>query len=281
MEHLLREEQKSENKNPGSKMSLKLDELRKRLLQQPPPDVTGGPPSDTPAPSRLADTGGATLEAKDPAPRITEPLAVKIAEIAAANVVSMEAPLAAKREDYAAPPPARRNAPPNMKGSVTQDQLADAVAKVFEETKNFEGRLDELGRMFSLVEQVGGSAEELFSPLRAFYTQLSQLAHSFEPMRAFQAQLAQMAETFEPMKVLHDQLALVADSFREHLELLVRALQPATEFRERIVRLAATFDQAAELQEQFRELYSAFNASGDDAEESHPADGNGRRATFH
>jgi ABC-type transporter Mla subunit MlaD len=257
-------------------MSLKLDELRKRLLQQQSQDGKAGPSADTPASSRVVDSIR-TVEPKESELTAAEPPAAKLPEISSANGANLET--APKREENATSMPVRQSAP-SMKSNVTQDQLADAVAKVFEETRNFESRLDELRRMFSLVEQVGGSAEELFGPLRAFHGQLSQLARSFEPMRAFQTQLAQMAETFEPMKVLHDQLAQVADSFKEHLEQLVRALDPAKEFRERILRLAAIFDQANELQGQFRDLYSAFNASGADPEAG-ATGGNGRRATLH
>ncbi len=255
-------------------MSLKLDELRKRLLQQQSQDGNAGSSADTPASSRGADSVK-SVDPKESGLTAVDLPAAKLLEASSTNGVNLE--VAPKRDESNISMPARQSAP-SIKGDETQDQLADAVAKVFEETTNFEGRLDELRRMFNLVEQVGGSAEELFGPLRAFHGQLSQLARSFEPMRAFQSQLAQLAETFEPMKVLHDQLAQVADSFKQHLEQLVHALDPAKEFRDRILRLAAIFDQASELQVQFRDLYSAFNSSGGDA----PAGGgNGRRAALH
>jgi len=257
-------------------MSLKLDELRKRLLQQQPQDTNAGPSADTPASSRVVEAVR-TVEPKEIELKAAEPSPAKIVEISSTNGANLEN--APQREENTGRIPIRQSAP-SMKDSVNQDQLAEAVAKVFEETKNFESRLDELGRMFSLIEQVGGSAEELFGPLRSFHGQLSQLARSFEPMRAFQAQLAQMAEVFEPMKVLHDQLSQVADSFKDHLEQLVRALDPAKEFRERILRLASIFDQASELQAQFRDLYSAFNTSEAD-NNGLESGGNGRRATLH
>ena len=45
-------------------MSLKLDELRKRLLQQSNPEPNAGPAADTPASVRLSETGR-TSEIKD------------------------------------------------------------------------------------------------------------------------------------------------------------------------------------------------------------------------
>lgn len=257
-------------------MSLKLDELRKRLLQHQPQDGNAGPSAETPASSRVADSVR-TVEPRESELTAAEASVAQVVEISSTNGTDLD--VASKSEENTAAMPSRQSAS-SMKGNVTGDQLADAVAKVFEETRNFESRLDELRRMFSVVEKVGGSAEELFAPLRAFHGQLSQLARSFEPMRAFQAQLAQIAETFEPMKVLYVQFAQVADSFREHLEQLVRALDPAKEFRERILQLAAIFDQASELQDQFRDLYSAFDASGKGSD-GRATGANGGRTILH
>ena len=149
-----------------------------------------------------------------------------------------------------------------VKGDANRRQLADAVAKVFEDTKSFEVRLYELRQMLDQIEKVGGSADELFAPLRSLHLQLSQLAQSLAPMRAVQAQLAQLAQTFEPIKSLHDQLAQVGDSFQDHLAQLVRALDLAKKFRDRILQLAHTFDQAEELQALFSELHTAIRAAG-------------------
>jgi hypothetical protein len=143
-------------------------------------------------------------------------------------------------------------------------EVADAVAKIFEETRIFETRLNELHRLFLEVEKVGRSADELFAPLRSFHLRLSRLAESFVQMRSFQVQVMQMAQTFEPMKVLHDQLAQVSDSFQEHLARLARALDPAKKFRDRILWLADTFNQAEKLQAGFSELASTFGGPGDD-----------------
>jgi hypothetical protein len=69
-------------------MSLKLDELRKRLLQQPPPDPNAGPGADTPASVRLAETGRiSSSEVNDSDPRVVEPVAPKIVEVSAPKIV--------------------------------------------------------------------------------------------------------------------------------------------------------------------------------------------------
>ena len=158
--------------------------------------------------------------------------------------------------------PFRRAAAPAPKADPSpQYQLAEAVAKVFEQTKTLQVRFDELTRNISKLERIGDEAARAFEPLRSFHAQLAQLAASFEPMRAFQTHLAQLADNFEPMKVLHDQLAQLADSFQQHLAQLVKVLDPAKEFRDRTMTLAHSFDEAIKLQADFSELYTAFRAS--------------------
>jgi methyl-accepting chemotaxis protein len=157
---------------------------------------------------------------------------------------------------------ARPAAPsPSPTGPVGQNELAEAVAKVFEQTKAFQTRLEDLNRIFDPIDRAGSSAVRAFGPLRGFQKQMAQLAKSFEPMRAFQAQLSQIAQTFEPMKALEDQLARLADSFQSHIADLIKALEPAKQLRERIQNLSAAFEEASELQEQFGELYEAFQLS--------------------
>ncbi len=140
-------------------------------------------------------------------------------------------------------------------------ELADAVGKVFEQTKTFQARLEDLNRIFEPIDRMGNSAVRAFAPLRGFQKQMAQLARSFEPMRTFQQQLSQLARDFEPMKALEGQLSQLADSFQTHIGDLIKALEPAKQIRDRIEQLGTAFDQATELHEQFTELYDAFQLS--------------------
>jgi hypothetical protein len=152
------------------------------------------------------------------------------------------------------------------------DQLAQAVAKVFEQTQTFQDKFAELTRMFGPIERIGQAAARSLEPLRGFEQQLVQLAHSFEPMRAFRIQLAQLAQTFEPMKGLHEQFAQFSEAFQIHLDRLAGSLQPAKEFRLELLELARAFDPVADLQAEFTRLADTFkgnpttaNANGNDA----------------
>jgi hypothetical protein len=141
------------------------------------------------------------------------------------------------------------------------DQLAQAVAKVFEQTQTFQDKFAELTRMFGPIERIGQAAARSLEPLRGFEQQLVQLAHSFEPMRAFRIQLAQLAQTFEPMKGLHEQFAQFSEAFQIHLDRLAGSLQPAKEFQLELLELARAFDPVADLQAEFTRLADTFRAT--------------------
>jgi DNA repair exonuclease SbcCD ATPase subunit len=263
-------------------MSLKLDELRKRLLQQSHNESAN-------APSRTPPARGTSLQ--------ETPLGLKIAGAAVVEPAPEDAPDSAaapenaeSHAEFDMPQPENGSVvvmeitpdAPEPKGLVqeraeirqAETQLDEAVVKVFEQTRVFEERIKELQKMFGAVEQIEASATSVFEPLRSFHDQLTELSQSFQSIRAFQAQLAELGKNFEPMKVLHDQLGQLIDSFQGHLTQLVDVLQPAKEFRDRVARLAEALDPAAQLQEEFGQLCNAFRLASFEGNEN----GNGGRA---
>jgi methyl-accepting chemotaxis protein len=271
-------------------MSLKLDELRKRLLQQQAGNDVGA--SETPqtiSGGRILGAAAQRTPESTAAPKTSEPAGTETPEPAKTREVLIYAkakPIESPSEDMPAEPQAAKQtdeglsvsspeaeiepdplnarpgvSPPLPSGPVVQNELAEAVGKVFEQTKALQTRLEDLNRIFDPIDRVGNSAARAFGPLRGFQKQMAQLARSFEPMRTFQQQLSQIAQTFEPMKALEDQLSQLADSFQSHIADLIKALEPAKQLRERIQHLSATFEEANELQEQFSELYEAFQLS--------------------
>lgn len=258
-------------------MSIKLDELRKRLLQQPQNEAA--PASQSVAATSPSETEG-LAENKTVERALTKPdlKTVEPARTSEAGVVKSidggqtkerDRPATAKRDEGSAPAtPARPTAGslPRLDGVGNQTELADSVAKLFEQTKTFQVRFDELAQAIDLIERMTESAARLFGPLRSFHSQLSQLAVSFESMRAFQGQLAHLGKTFEPMRLLHDQLTQLSDGIQMHVAQLVKSLDPAKDFRDRISALARAMDQASELQADFGELYSTFRKDSNDAQ---------------
>jgi len=244
----------------GERMNLKLEELRRRLLEPVP-----APPV---APSKsVYHRSSAELYGPQ------RPIAVEAEVVASSALGGAEQSTAATPVTEAVP-----EERPDIKTAMlryveraataspeeesmdqnSQYQLAQAVAKVFDQTKGFQERFGELIQSFDQIEKLGQSAAGTLGSLKSFEHQLGQLARSFEPMRAFQVQLAQLAQSFEPMKGLQQQLSQLSEAFQLHLGQLVRAIEPAKEFQLQILRLARMFDSATELQDSFAQLMETF-----------------------
>jgi len=246
-------------------MSLKLDELRKRLLQQPldagfgaigtaTAEAESEPAAEASEPERQA--AKPELKAVEPV-RSPEPAVVKTMEVGAKDKPG------APKEATLTSLTGRPGLPGLSKGDglVNPSQVIESVSKLFEQTRTFQVRFDELSQAIDVIDRLTESAGRLFTPLRSFHAQLLQLSASFESIRSFQMQLAELGRTFEPMKIVHDQLAQLMESIQSNLAQLVKALDPAKDFRDRIMTLARTLDQASELQANFGDLYSAFRSN--------------------
>ncbi len=244
-------------------MNLKLDELRKLLLQPEPPmirvqerrsgnfatnpsDRLGGNGSES------GDNGGA--EPNNPS--------VERGAVVSNSLTSevLQYVSAATQE--------------NNGEAKTQYQLALAVAKVFEPTKTFQESLARLTKTFEQVDILGQSASRALAPMKAFADQVGQIAQNFGPMKAFQDQLAMLAANFEPMKGLHEQLAQIGQAFHDHLVELSRTLEPAKKLQSKVAELARSLESASEMQEQFDRLAESFKVGAAPANGA-PADGTG------
>jgi hypothetical protein len=252
-------------------MNLKLEELRRRLLEP-----VGGTPAQT---TSVYKRSSAELHVV--AQKINE--AVEVTAIAPTTEANRDfvyqppvAPKLSGEKIFAASSPSTireaalryaenaaidTSAGEDAMDSNSQYQVAQAVAKVFEQVKAFEDRFVELTNTFAPVEALAQSAAKSFGPLRAFQEQLAQLSRSFEPMRAFQVQLAELAQSFAPMKGLQQQLGLLSDAFEININQLVRSLEPAKEFQAQLIKLARSFEPATELGDDFASLADTFSAA--------------------
>lgn len=252
-------------------MNLKLEELRRRLLQ-PVPATPGQSTSvykrssaDLFVVNQKLNEAGEVKEIKAESPA-TEPNGKGVYQPPVAPKISDEKVSTASTPSnireavlrYAEKAAVDTSAGEDTMDPNSQYQVAQAVAKVFEQVKVFEDRFVELTKTFEPIEALGQSAAKAFAPLRAFQEQLAQLSRSFEPMRAFQAQLAELAQSFEPMKGLQHQLAMISDAFEININQLMRSLEPAKQFQEQLIKLARTLEPATELQDDFAILADAF-----------------------
>ena len=248
-------------------MNLKLDELRKLLLQPEPPmirvherrSVSPSPASSSgirPADSN-SDTNGGAGRIEPNNPSVERGAAVS-------NSLTSEV------LNYVT------NATQENGGEAkSQYQLALAVAKVFEPTRTFQESLARLTKTFEQVDILGQSASRALAPMKAFAEQVAQIAQNFGPMRAFQDQLAQLATNFEPMKGLHEQLAQIGQAFHDHLVELSRTLEPAKKLQSKVAELARSLESVSEMQAEFDRLAESFKVGPAPAGAATPANGAG------
>ena len=229
-------------------MNLKLEELRKRLL-----DPTASPAQ---SPPETIYKRSADQISPPESPVITH--GTDAPELRSTPLRESQQPMAQ---------------PDSLAGTVLQYvgenadpgksryQLAQAVTKVFESTRQYQERLADLAKSFDTIEQTAQSATRAFEPIRAFREQMEKLSSTFEPMRSFQEQLGTLAETFEPMKALHEQIAMLAEAFQINLAQFARSMEPAKAFQMQLAKLAKTFEAVGELQNQFLELSETFRVA--------------------
>ncbi len=138
--------------------------------------------------------------------------------------------------------------------------MADAVAKIFDQTRTFKPAFDDLAGAIDVLDRLGETTARSFGPLQAFQAHLVYLVACFEPVQTFQESLRQLAQNFAPARPLHDEMARLTESLQTEIATLTRMLEPAKDFRERILGLARSFNQVNELLEELAELQAALTA---------------------
>lgn len=138
-----------------------------------------------------------------------------------------------------------------------QYELAQAVAKVFDQTRSFEESLAGLRNMLGPIKQAGATLVSSIEPLRALEQQIQELAQSFDSIRTFQSQLSQLAESFEPMRRLEQQVNQFSEAFAIHLQRLSRSLDSARIFKGELKQLIESLDPVEEMQGRFSSLIAS------------------------
>ena len=256
-----------------SELDTRLNDLRKRLLQQSQAEV---PPTPARRTGMLTAAGADTRLPNEPEPRLysvrrlLQNISPELEPVEPAGKAGRKAadqtPVEANPPEQETKPAAAKampSAPVELaeRAPTSEYQLFQAVAKVFEQTNGLRDQLAELSAAFEPVEELSKSAASVFGTLKRFQEQVSMLAEAFEPMRAFQKQVAQLAQSFEAMRPLEQQLGHLASGFQIHLDLLVKALEPAKELGARMLKLAQILEPASALQEEFSRLSDSFEVS--------------------
>lgn len=153
-----------------------------------------------------------------------------------------------------------------VESSPREYQIFQAVAKLFDQTKEAREHLTEVLALYEPIEALGQTVAGTFMPLETFCQQLAQLARSFGPIKAFSQEMALIAQTCDAIKPLQEQMAQLSGGFQLHLAALIKALEPAEEIRMRVLQLAEAFEPMATLRERLSELHDAFDAAAVEAE---------------
>jgi hypothetical protein len=261
-------------------MGLKLDELRKRLLQPGPASPTTYPTlelgrqiwsespvfSQQPATENSQDarhTSASAPEENSSAPSageivsLTDPAHQDTGDQAAvvATDVDIRGAAAVPKADGRAD-----HAPAN--------ELARAIDKLFEPARHC---LDEIPQACEAISQLTRSTLEMCQPLRNFRDHLQRLSGSFASMRTFRDELDVLADWFEPIGVLNRQIIQLEDAVQERLAEVAKTLESTRTLRMRIAELGQTVDSASELEVEFLELSRSFGAASHTNRESESA----------
>jgi len=139
------------------------------------------------------------------------------------------------------------------------ESIAEAVRKVFGQVGTLHNGVDEFTQAADQLERLSKSVTRIFGPLRAVYSQLTDVADSFASLQSFQLQLASLSDEFEPMRLLHEQVAQLTDNIQVELGQVVKALDPVKEINDRVTLLARSLKQVSDLHTDFADLNAAFN----------------------
>jgi DNA repair exonuclease SbcCD ATPase subunit len=248
--------------------SLKLEELRRRLLQpgsvDPAPSIIK---SGRQVPSALPifvqqlvdedarEKKALTSEEHPTAWNISEvvPPSVPIVlakddEAAAAACTNPKAPAAATE---------KANGHPDLSSA---NQLAPAIDKLFEPARQCQQRLREITQSCEVVNQLAHSTLELCQPLRNFGDRLRRLSKAFFSIRTFRDELNTLAESFEPIGILNKQIVQLESAIQAQIAEVALTLESTKTLRARIAELEQSVDSVSELETQFLELSRCFGA---------------------
>jgi hypothetical protein len=235
-------------------MSLRLEELRRRLLQPgPSPAATYTAMKRDPEAALTPDSGSPTAS--------TNGFATSESESAPMKQQYTDPQRSLQDEQLNGKAGGEIRHAPAAERVESGDDLAQAVAKLFAPARQCQERFAEIATSSVSILELTNSTADLYEPLKKFRDHIQRLSTSYGSMRAFQDELGVLAESFEPVRVLHEKIVQLADAVQAHLADLAKSLEPAAMLRAQIARLTAILDSVGELQAQFYDMSTSFGPS--------------------
>ncbi len=252
--------------------SLKLEELRRRLLQ---PDSVDPVPSSTIKSGRQVSSGLPIFVQQLVDEDAREKNALTSEEHPTARgsseVASLSEPIVLEKDDEAAAAaagtcpkaPAAAAATEEANGCTdfsTANRLDLAIDKLFEPARQCQQRLNEITQSCEVINQLARSTLELCQPLRNFGDRLRKLSKAFFSIRTFRDELDTLGESFEPIGILNKQIVQLEGAIQAQIAEVAVTLESTKALRARIAELEQSVDSVSELETQFLELSRCFGA---------------------
>jgi len=253
-------------------MTLKLDDLRQRLLKSPSvnPSLDGRRPSlkqvsykyqiVTPQhPLRDRDEeaeGTSSLDSEErDAPRSAE-IASSVASKSDGPMVVVSQP---STDADGSPASTSRS---NSRIDVSpRDQLAQAINTLFEPARQCQKRLGEITQSCQMINELACATLELCQPLQTFGDRLRRISKALLSMRGFRDELAVLSEFFEPVDVLNKQITQLEVAIQAQLAEIATTLDSTKALKARIAELDQSVDSVNELETHFLEIARCFGAT--------------------
>ncbi len=239
--------------------SLKLEELRRRLLQPDSVDpvpltIKSGRQVSSTLPifvQQLVDEGA---RQKNTLTNEEHPSSQSSSE-----AVSLSEPIVLEKDGEAA---AAAGSNPKVLAAPTEKAigLALAIDKLFEPARQCQQRLREITQSCEVINQLARSTLELCQPLRNFGDRLRKLSKAFLAIRTFRDELNILAESFEPIAILNKQIVQLEGAIQAEIAEMAMTLESTKTLRARIAELEQSVDSVSELESQFLELSRCFAA---------------------
>ena len=248
--------------------SLKLEELRRRLLQPDSVDpvpltIKSGRQVSSTLPifvQQLVDEGA---RQKNTLTNEEYPSAQSSSE-----AVSLSEPIVLEKDGEAA---AAAGSNPKALAAPTEkaightdvssaNPLTLAIDKLFEPARQCQQRLREITQSCEVINQLARSTLELCQPLRNFGDRLRKLSKAFLAIRTFRDELNILAESFEPIAILNKQIVQLEGAIQAEIAEMAMTLESTKTLRARIAELEQSVDSVSELESQFLELSRCFAA---------------------
>jgi len=251
-------------------MSLKLEDLRRRLLQSGSVD---------PAPSSTIKSGRQVSSAlpmfvqqlvdEDAREKIVLTSEEHPTARSSSEVVPLSEPIVLEKDDEAVAAAAGTN--PKAPAAATEkangrtdfstaNQLGPAIDKLFEPARQCQQRLNEITESCEVINQLARSTLELCQPLRNFGDRLRKLSKAFFSIRTFRDELNTLGESFEPIGILNKQIVQLEGAIQAQIAEVAITLESTKALRARIAELEQSVDSVSELETQFLELSRCFGA---------------------